>query len=396
MSMANLQRMAQQMQQEMVRVQDGARDARPSTARPVAASSRRRSPASRSSSASRSTRAAVDPDDVEMLQDLVVAAVNDALRASRELAESKMARRDRRPAPAGDVGPPRGHRRHRAGRPPDRGVRAPARDRPEDRPAADLPPPAGARRRGARARRGARSPSATRSSSASAASTSATRRSARSAATRAATSVACASSRSRSTSSPSSGPASSAAATTSSTARSRRSTGSAPSGSGSASCSRGSTRPSAAGEPFEEVIIATNPTLEGEATAMYLAERLDGRVGVGHPDRPGHPGRRRPRVRRRGHPHPGAPGPAGDPSVSNLVFEILLRLAKALAALRRRPRSSTSSRSARSGRRRRSSWRSCSLAQRRGLHPARRDQPDLSRPRPAIGGRSARRSPAAV
>ena len=34
---------------------------------------------------------AVDPADVEMLQDLVVAAVNDALRASRELAETKMA-----------------------------------------------------------------------------------------------------------------------------------------------------------------------------------------------------------------------------------------------------------------------------------------------------------------
>ena len=34
---------------------------------------------------------AVDPDDVEMLQDLVVAAVNDALRASREVAEQKMA-----------------------------------------------------------------------------------------------------------------------------------------------------------------------------------------------------------------------------------------------------------------------------------------------------------------
>ncbi len=33
------------------------------------------------------------------------------------------------------------------------------------------------------------------------------------------------------------------------------------------------------GEPFEEVIIATNPTLEGEATAMYLAERLEGVVG---------------------------------------------------------------------------------------------------------------------
>ncbi|HEY7523829.1 MAG TPA: YbaB/EbfC family nucleoid-associated protein [Candidatus Limnocylindrales bacterium] len=35
-------------------------------------------------------RTAVDPDDVDMLQDLVVAAVNDALRSSRELAEQKM------------------------------------------------------------------------------------------------------------------------------------------------------------------------------------------------------------------------------------------------------------------------------------------------------------------
>jgi recombination protein RecR len=34
-----------------------------------------------------------------------------------------------------------------------------------------------------------------------------------------------------------------------------------------------------AGERFEEVIIATNPTLEGEATAMYLAERLEPLVG---------------------------------------------------------------------------------------------------------------------
>jgi recombination protein RecR len=32
--------------------------------------------------------------------------------------------------------------------------------------------------------------------------------------------------------------------------------------------------------PFAEVIIATNPTLEGEATAMYLAERLEGVVGL--------------------------------------------------------------------------------------------------------------------
>jgi len=28
------------------------------------------------------------------------------------------------------------------------------------------------------------------------------------------------------------------------------------------------------GEPYDEVVLATNPTLEGEATAMYLAERL--------------------------------------------------------------------------------------------------------------------------
>jgi recombination protein RecR len=34
------------------------------------------------------------------------------------------------------------------------------------------------------------------------------------------------------------------------------------------------------GEPFVEVILATNPTLEGEATAMYLAERLEDSVGI--------------------------------------------------------------------------------------------------------------------
>ncbi len=35
----------------------------------------------------------------------------------------------------------------------------------------------------------------------------------------------------------------------------------------------------AEGRTIEEVILATNPTLEGEATAMYLGERLEGRVG---------------------------------------------------------------------------------------------------------------------
>jgi recombination protein RecR len=37
-------------------------------------------------------------------------------------------------------------------------------------------------------------------------------------------------------------------------------------------------RREAEGAPYDEVILATNPTLEGEATAMYLAERLEGRV----------------------------------------------------------------------------------------------------------------------
>ncbi|HEY3335245.1 MAG TPA: recombination mediator RecR [Candidatus Limnocylindrales bacterium] len=35
----------------------------------------------------------------------------------------------------------------------------------------------------------------------------------------------------------------------------------------------------AEGSRIEEVILATNPTLEGEATAMYLNERLEGHVG---------------------------------------------------------------------------------------------------------------------
>ncbi len=33
------------------------------------------------------------------------------------------------------------------------------------------------------------------------------------------------------------------------------------------------------GEPFEEIVLATNPTLEGDATAMYLMERLERIVG---------------------------------------------------------------------------------------------------------------------
>jgi len=37
---------------------------------------------------------------------------------------------------------------------------------------------------------------------------------------------------------------------------------------------------SRAADPFQEIVLATNPTLEGEATAMYLAERLVNDVGA--------------------------------------------------------------------------------------------------------------------
>jgi nucleoid-associated protein EbfC len=90
MGMANLQRMAQQMQQEMLRVQaeleattvDGSAGGGVVSA--TVTGKQELVTVSIDPSA-------VDPTDVEMLQDLVVAAVNDALRASRELAERKMA-----------------------------------------------------------------------------------------------------------------------------------------------------------------------------------------------------------------------------------------------------------------------------------------------------------------
>ena len=62
---------------------------------------------------------AVDPEDVEMLQDMVVAAVNEAVRSAQELQESKLGglgegvRPDERPRRAGDG---RARRRRHAGR----------------------------------------------------------------------------------------------------------------------------------------------------------------------------------------------------------------------------------------------------------------------------------------
>lgn len=90
MSMANLQRMAQQMQQEILRVQgelasltvDGS--AGGGVVKATVTGKQELVSVTIDPSA-------VDPADVEMLQDLVTAAVNDALNASREIADSKMA-----------------------------------------------------------------------------------------------------------------------------------------------------------------------------------------------------------------------------------------------------------------------------------------------------------------
>lgn len=90
MGMANLQRMAQQMQHEMQRIQtelestnvDGSAGGGVVTATVTG---------KQELISVTIDPAAVDSSDVEMLQDLIVAAVNDALRSSRELAEQKMA-----------------------------------------------------------------------------------------------------------------------------------------------------------------------------------------------------------------------------------------------------------------------------------------------------------------
>ena len=90
MSMANLQRMAMQMQQAMERVKaELAEDRGDGTAgggvvKAVATGDQKLVSVTIEPSA-------VDPADVEMLQDLIVAAINDALRAARELGEAKMA-----------------------------------------------------------------------------------------------------------------------------------------------------------------------------------------------------------------------------------------------------------------------------------------------------------------
>jgi DNA-binding YbaB/EbfC family protein len=90
MGMANLQRMAQQMQQDMARVQSELEAAQVDGSAGGGVVSATVTGKGELVSISIDP-SAVDPSDVDMLQDLVVAAVNDALRASRDLAEEKMA-----------------------------------------------------------------------------------------------------------------------------------------------------------------------------------------------------------------------------------------------------------------------------------------------------------------
>jgi DNA-binding YbaB/EbfC family protein len=90
MGMANLQRMAQQMQQDMARIETELHDAHidgsagGGVVKAVVTGKQELVSVTIDPTA-------VDPADVEMLQDLVVAAVNDALRASRDVAAEKMA-----------------------------------------------------------------------------------------------------------------------------------------------------------------------------------------------------------------------------------------------------------------------------------------------------------------
>ena len=90
MGMGNLQRMAQQMQQDMARVQSELEAAQVDGSAGGGVVSATVTGKGELVSITIDP-SAVDPADVEMLQDLVVAAVNDALRASRDLAEEKMA-----------------------------------------------------------------------------------------------------------------------------------------------------------------------------------------------------------------------------------------------------------------------------------------------------------------
>jgi DNA-binding YbaB/EbfC family protein len=88
-NLGDLQKMAQQMQQEMLRIQTELEqtnvDGSAGGGVVKATVTGKQELVSLTIDPS-----AVDPEDVEMLQDLIVAAVNDAIKASRDLAAQKM------------------------------------------------------------------------------------------------------------------------------------------------------------------------------------------------------------------------------------------------------------------------------------------------------------------
>ena len=95
MGMGNLQRMAMQMQQEMARVQE---ELETLTVDGSAGGGVVKATVTGKQELVSVTidPSAVDPEDVEMLQDLVTSAVNEALRASQDLAAAEDAGGDRR------------------------------------------------------------------------------------------------------------------------------------------------------------------------------------------------------------------------------------------------------------------------------------------------------------
>lgn len=89
MGMGNLQRMAMQMQQDMARVQA---ELETMTVEGSAGGGVVKATVTgkQELTALVIDPAAVDPEDVEMLQDLILTAVNDALKASQDMAADKM------------------------------------------------------------------------------------------------------------------------------------------------------------------------------------------------------------------------------------------------------------------------------------------------------------------
>ena len=89
-NMQQILKQAQKMQQDMLAAQEALKDEVVEASAGggmVTVEGERRSGCS---SRSRSTPTAVDPEDVELLQDMVLAAVNEALRSAQELASAKL------------------------------------------------------------------------------------------------------------------------------------------------------------------------------------------------------------------------------------------------------------------------------------------------------------------